>query len=96
LDDLELRVGGAVRPARSKAANTFVLWTTVKIIAALIVLFVLLGIAIPNLVDAHDTALLMLAIVLGFVALGVAIWTVVSIRRRWRRLQRGVIELIEG
>jgi uncharacterized membrane protein YwaF len=85
-----------VRPARSKAANAFVLWTVVKTTAALIVLFVLLGIAIPNLVDAHDTPLLLLAIVLGFVALGVAVWTFVSIRRSWRRLRRGVIELIEG
>ncbi|HZZ88341.1 MAG TPA: hypothetical protein VFE13_08390 [Caulobacteraceae bacterium] len=67
-----------------------------KTTAALIVLFVLLGIAIPNLVDAHDTPLLLLAIVLGFVALGVAVWTFVSIRRSWRRLRRGVIELIEG
>jgi hypothetical protein len=85
-----------VRPARSKAANTFVLWTLVKVTAALIVVFVLLGIAIPNLVDAHDTPLLLLAIVLGFVALAVAVWTFVSIRRGWRRLRRGVIDLIEG
>ena len=85
-----------MRPARSKAANTFVLWTVAKITAALIVLFVLLGIAIPNLVDAHNTPLLLLAIVLAFVALGVAGWTFVSIRRSWRRLRRGVIELIEG
>jgi len=85
-----------VRPARSKAANTFVLWTLVKITGALIVLFVLLGLAIPNLVDAHNTALLLLAIGLGFVALAVAVWTIVSIRRSWRRLRRGVIHLIEG
>ena len=85
-----------MRPARSKAANTFVLWTLVKITGALIVLFVLLGLAIPNLVDAHNTALLLLAIGLGFVALAVAVWTIVSIRRSWRRLRRGVIHLIEG
>ena len=85
-----------MRPARTKAANAFALWTLAKITAALIVLFILLGIAIPNLVDAHNTALLMLAIVLAFVALGVAVWTVLSIRRDWRRLRRGVIHLIEG
>ena len=83
-------------PAIRKASSAFALWTSVKIVAALIVLFVLLGIAIPDLVDAHNTALLMVAIVLGFVALGVAVWTVISIRRGWRRLRRGVIHLIEG
>jgi len=85
-----------VRPARTKAANAFALWTLAKITAALIVLFILLGIAIPNLVDAHNTPLLLLAIVLGFVALGVAIWTAISVWRAYRRLRRGVIHLIEG
>jgi uncharacterized membrane protein YwaF len=85
-----------VRPAISKARSAFALWTSVKIVVALIVLFVVLGIAIPDLVDAHNTALLMLAIVLGFAALGVAVWTAISIRRSWRRLRRGVIHLIEG
>ena len=85
-----------MRPARSKASSAFALWTTIKIIAALIAIFLLVGIAIPNLVDAHNTPLLLLAIVLGFVATGVAIWTLISIRRRWRRLRRGVIHLIEG
>jgi uncharacterized membrane protein YwaF len=85
-----------VRPAIGKARSAFALWTSVKIVVALIVLFILLGIAIPDLVDAHNTALLMLAIVLGFAALGVAVWTAISIRRSWRRLRRGVIHLIEG
>jgi hypothetical protein len=85
-----------VRPARTKAANAFALWTVAKITAALIVLFVLFGIAIPNLVDAHNTPLLLLAIVLGFVGLAVAAWTAISVRRAYRRLRRGVIHLIEG
>ena len=85
-----------MRRATRKARDTFVLWTTVKIVAALIVLFVLVGIAIPDLVDAHNTPLLLLAIVLGFVALGVAVWTAISVRRAYRRLRRAGIYLIEG
>jgi hypothetical protein len=85
-----------VRRATRKARDTFVLWTTVKIVAALIVLFVLVGIAIPNLVDAHNTALLIVAIVVGFAALGIAAVTVISILRGYRRLRRGVIHLIEA
>jgi len=85
-----------VRRATRKARDTFVLWTIVKIVAALIVLFVLVGIAIPDLVDAHDTALLVVAIVVGCVAIGIAVVTIVSVRRSYRRLQRGVIHLIEA
>ena len=85
-----------MRRATRKARDTFVLWTTVKIVAVLIVLFVLVGIAIPNLVDAHNTALLMVAIVVGFAALGIAAATVISILRGYRRLRRGVIHLIEA
>jgi NADH:ubiquinone oxidoreductase subunit K len=85
-----------VRRATRKARDTFVLWTIVKIVAALIVLFVLVGIAIPDLVDAHDTALLVVAIVAGCVAIGIAVVTIVSVRRSYRRLQRGVIHLIEA
>jgi hypothetical protein len=85
-----------VRPARDKASGAFALWTSVKIIAALIVLFALFGIAIPDLVDAHNTALLLLAIVLGFAAIAIAAWTVISIRRSYRRLRRSAIHLIEG
>ena len=85
-----------MRRATRKARDDFVLWTTVKIVAALIVLFVLVGIAIPDLVDAHDTALLVVAIVAGCVAIGIAVVTIVSVRRSYRRLQRGVIHLIEA
>ena len=85
-----------MRRATRKARDTFVLWTTVKIVAALIVLFVLVGIAIPDLVDAHDTALLIVAIVVGFAALAIAVFTVISIRRDYLRLRRGVIHLIEA
>ena len=85
-----------MRRATRKARDTFVLWTIVKIVAALIVLFVLVGIAIPDLVDAHDTALLAVAIVIGFAALGIAVATTLSIVRGYRRLQRGVIHLIEA
>ena len=85
-----------MRRATRKARDDFVLWTIVKTVAALIVLFVLVGIAIPDLVDAHDTALLLVAIVIGCVAIAIAVVTIVSIRRGYRRLQRGVIHLIEA
>jgi len=85
-----------VRRATRKARDEFVLWTSVKIVAALIVLFVLVGIAIPDLVDAHNTALLAVAIVFGFVAIGIAVVTALSIRRGYLRLQHGVIHLIEA
>ena len=85
-----------MRRATRKARDDFVLWTTVKIVAALIVLFVLVGIAIPDLVDAHNTALLAVAIVVGFAALGIAAFTALSIARGYRRLRRGVIHLIEA
>jgi orotate phosphoribosyltransferase-like protein len=85
-----------VRRATRRARDTFVLWTTIKIVAALIVLFVLIGIAIPDLVDAHNTALLLAAIVVGIAALGIAVATIISILRGYRRLRRGVIHLIEA
>ncbi len=80
----------------SPAKNKFVLWTSAKIVAALIVLFALVRIAIPDLVNAHDTALLLLAVVLGVVALGVALWTGISIWRGYRRLRRAAVHLIKG
>ncbi len=85
-----------MRRATRRARDTFVLWTTIKIVAALIVLFVLIGIAIPDLVDAHNTALLLVAIIVGFAALGIAVATIISIRRGYRRLRRGVVHLIEA
>ena len=78
------------------AGNRFALWTGVKIVVAAIVLFVLVRIAIPDLVDAHNTPLLLLAIVLGFLAAATAIWTAVSIWRAWRRLRRTGANLIEA
>lgn len=85
-----------MRRATRKARDDFVLWTTVKTVAALIVLFVLVGIVIPNLVDAHNTALLAVAIVVGVAALAIAVFTIISIGRSYRRLRRGVIHLIEA
>jgi protein-S-isoprenylcysteine O-methyltransferase Ste14 len=78
------------------AGNRFALWTGVKIVVAAIVLFVLVRIAIPDLVDAHNTPLLLLAIVCGFLAAAIAIWTAVSIWRAWRRLRRTGANLIEA
>ena len=68
-------------PARS----SFALRTSVKVVVAAIAIFLLVRIVIPDLVDAHNTPLLLLAILCGFVAAAIAIWTAVSIRRDWRR-----------
>ena len=67
-----------------------------KVVVAAVVLFVLVRIAIPDLVNAHNTPLLLLAIVLGFLAAAIAIWTAVSIWRAWRRLRRTGANLIEA
>jgi hypothetical protein len=80
-----------VGPAR----NSFALWTSVKIVVAVVAVFILARIVIPNLVNAHNTALLLLAIGCGVAALGIAIWTALSIRRAYRRLKRPGANLIE-
>jgi hypothetical protein len=80
-----------VGPAR----NSFALWTSVKVVVAAVAVFVLARIVIPNLVNAHNTALLLLAIGCGVVALAIAIWTALSVRRAWRRLKRPGAHLIE-
>ncbi len=77
------------------ARNSFALWTSVKIVVAAVAIFVLGRIVIPNLVNAHNTLLLLLAIGCGVAALAIAIWTAVSIRQAWRRLKRTGANLIE-
>ena len=77
------------------ARNNFALWTGVKVAGALVAIFVLMRIVVPNLVNAHNTPLLLLAIGCGLVALAIAIWTAVSIYRAWRRLKRPGANLIE-
>jgi hypothetical protein len=78
------------------ARNSFALWTGAKIAIAAVVVFILVRIAIPDLVNAHDTALLVLAVALGFVTVAVVAWAVVSIRRSYRRLQRAGTHLIKA
>jgi hypothetical protein len=79
----------------SPARSHFALWTSVKVIVAAVLVFVLARIAIPDLVNAHNTALLMVAVVLGFATIGIIVWTVLSVRRSYRRLQSAAIHLIE-
>lgn len=79
----------------SPARSHFALWTSVKVIVAAVLVFVLARIAIPDLVNAHNTALLMVAVVLGFATAGIVVWTVLSVRRDYRRLQSASIHLIE-
>jgi hypothetical protein len=80
----------------SPARSHFALWTGVKVVVAAVLVFLLARIAIPDLVNAHDTPLLLLAVVLGFVTLGIVIWTVISIRRSYRRLHAAGTGLIEA
>ena len=79
-------------PDRSR----FALWTSVKVVLALVAIFVLMRIIIPNLVNAHNTPLLLLAIVCGLLALAIAVWTAVSIWRAYGRLKRTGGRLIEA
>jgi protein-S-isoprenylcysteine O-methyltransferase Ste14 len=81
-----------VGPARSN----FALWTSVKVVVALVVVFVLARLVIPNLVNAHNTPLLLLAIACGVLAIAVAAWTALSIWRDWRRVRRAGSNLIEA
>jgi len=81
-----------VGPARSN----FALWTSVKIVVALVAIFVLARLVIPNLVNAHDTPLLLLAIACGALAFAIAACTAISIWRAWRRARRTGSNLIEA
>ena len=74
----------------------FALWTSVKLALAAAAIFVLLRIVAPNLVNAHDTTLLLLAILCALLALAIAVWTAVSIRRAYGRLKRSGAHLIEA
>jgi protein-S-isoprenylcysteine O-methyltransferase Ste14 len=78
------------------AGSNFALWTSVKIVVALVVVFVLARIVIPNLVNAHNTPLLLLAIAFGALAFAIAAWTAISVWRAWRRVRRAGSNLIEA
>lgn len=80
----------------SPARNHFALWTSVKVIVAVVLVFILARIAIPDLVNAHNTPLLMLALLLGVVTLGIIAWTVLSIRAGYQRLRSATVHLIEA
>lgn len=85
-------------PSSSKAASgSFALWTCVKVVVAAILVFILARIVIPDLVDAHDTTLLLAAIACGVVAIAIVVGAAVSIRRSYLRLRsRGGANLIEA
>jgi hypothetical protein len=68
----------------------------VKVVVAASAVFVLVRIAIPDLVNAHSTPLLLLAIACGFLAAAIVVWTAVSIWRARRRLRRSAANLIEA
>ncbi len=66
--------------ARNRALRAFVVRTALKVVPALVALFVVFWIAIPNMVDAHDDVLLWAAVALGVLAvlgagwLGATVW----------------------
>ncbi len=80
-------------PMRIKAVRTFAAGLFLRIVAALVVLFVVVRIAIPYMIDAHDTALLIGAVLLGLASLfaagwlGLSLWLSVS---RFRRSLNGL------
>ena len=80
----------------SPARSHFALWSSVKVVVTIVLVFLLARIAIPDLVNAHNTPLLLLAVVLGFVTLGVIAWAIVSIGRGYRRLKAAETHLIEA
>jgi hypothetical protein len=66
------------------------------VVVALVAIFILVRIVIPNLVNAHDTVLLFVAILCGVAALAIAVWTAVSVWRAWRGLRRAGVHLIKA
>jgi hypothetical protein len=68
----------------------------VKLVGAAVLVFVLARIVIPDLVNAHDTPLLLLAILCGALAIGVVVWTAVSIWRAYQSRRRAGANLIEA
>jgi uncharacterized membrane protein YdbT with pleckstrin-like domain len=77
------------------AGSRFALWASAKTVIATIVVFVIARIAIPDLVNAHNTPLLLLAVLLAFAVLAIVAWTLLSIRSGYRRLKAAGSHLIE-
>jgi hypothetical protein len=59
---------------RIRALQAFVAWTSLKVIAGLLVIFVIVRIAIPYLVNAHSDAMALAALALGVATLVGAGW----------------------
>jgi len=75
---------------RISAMRAFVAWTALKVVAALLAIWLVVRIAIPYLVDAHDDALAIAALALGLVTLLGAGWFAFTLWldiRRFRRAQ---------
>ena len=64
---------------RNRALRAFVVRTALKVVAALVALFVVFWIAIPNMIDAHDDVLLWAAVALGFLGVLGAGWLGVTV-----------------
>lgn len=80
-------------PLRIRAVRSFAAGLAIRIVIALVVLFVVVRIAIPYMIDAHNDALFIGAVVLGLASLfaagwlGLSLWLSVS---RFRRSLNGL------
>lgn len=74
-------------PAPDAGWTKFALVTALKAVPALLVVFVLVRIVIPDLIDAHDTALAFAALGCAVVALLILAWLGVSVWRSYRRVR---------
>lgn len=93
-DDLSRRADGATAgeppDKQVRRVRRFVTWTFLKLVTAAGVLFGLVRVAIPNLVNAHDDALGALALLSAIAAPVVLGWTGVSLFLSTRRFLRDI------
>lgn len=77
-------------PVRIKAVRTFATGLFVRTLAVLVVLFVVVRIAIPYMIDAHNDALFVGAVVLGLASLFAAGWLALSLWLSVSRFRRSL------
>jgi hypothetical protein len=66
----------------------FIAWTALKTALAAAAIFVLAWIAVPDLVNRHNTALLFVAIACALAALAIAVWLALTLRADIARFRR--------
>lgn len=73
---------------RYESVSGFAAWTFVKIAAAAIAVFVIVRIAIPDLINAHRTPYLWLAVACGLLVPIIIGWAAASVWRGIGRFRR--------